>query len=206
MSNVQIVPGKPEHAPAIPQLIYQTAETNFDFLYAGRHDVFTHVIEECWRADKSGFSHKLATVALVDEEVVGLLIGADQPTYKREAENTRDVIIPLLDEPLLKHMGVEGKAFFYLSPAIPESAYFMDILSVSESAQGLGIGKKLVAHAIEDAKRLNCSGIQLNTNADGDAVGFYHSLGFNTLVEARMPDLEERANIGMKLRMVFPLS
>ncbi len=205
-ATVRLCPGRPEHAKAIVPLVYQTAETTFDYLYDNRHDVFAKVIEASWRAEESEFSHKLATVALIDDRVVGVLISSDQPTYKEQSAKMQEIVMPLIDEPLMLHLMNAGPNFMYLSPAIPESAYFIDILSVVDDVQGMGVGKALIAHAREEAKRLGCDSIQLNTDGDGDAVGFYLNIGFTHLVETRMPELDATADVGFKYRMVEQLS
>lgn len=53
------------------------------------------------------------------------------------------------------------------------------LLCVRPSKMGQGIGKKMVQFAIEEAKRLNCSTVRLDTGAQNKpAIALYEKLGF----------------------------
>lgn len=58
-------------------------------------------------------------------------------------------------------------------------------IGVSKAAQGKGVGKKLLAATEEELKQEGVKRVSLTTDFDDNeqAVGFYHSMGYETLYE-----------------------
>lgn len=55
------------------------------------------------------------------------------------------------------------------------------------TSQGLGLGKKLIDFAIEKAKELDCSVVELNVNRGNRAYHFYLKQGFQVVEEVDIP-------------------
>jgi GNAT superfamily N-acetyltransferase len=74
-------------------------------------------------------------------------------------------------------------------------------MTVAEQCRGLGIGKKLLAHAIEYARASGASRLYLETNNKlQNAIHVYESLGFRHLPAERIvPSPYARANVYMEL-------
>jgi diamine N-acetyltransferase len=69
--------------------------------------------------------------------------------------------------------------FIGLEPAFPSSDTLrIHKIYVLPNQQGKGLGKRLIDHAVELAKKLNLSKLHLNVNRFNKAVDFYLHLGF----------------------------
>jgi putative acetyltransferase len=82
-----------------------------------------------------------------------------------------------------------------------DGAFEVAKMTVAEKCRGLGIGKKLLAHAIEYAKEMGASRLYLETNNKlANAIHVYESLGFRHLPpEQVIPSPYARANVYMEL-------
>jgi putative acetyltransferase len=74
-------------------------------------------------------------------------------------------------------------------------------MAVTESAQGQGIGRRLLARAIEEARASGAHRLYLETNRSLlPAIRLYESLGFQQIREERVaPSPYSRANLFMEL-------
>lgn len=64
-------------------------------------------------------------------------------------------------------------------PAGPQEVLIIHTLCVRPSKSGRGIGKQMVRYAIEEARRLGCRGLRLDTGVQNKpAVSLYTGLGF----------------------------
>ena len=84
--------------------------------------------------------------------------------------------------------------------AAPE--YEVVKMAVSDAHQGAGIGRRLLAHATEQAREMGASRLYLETNGTRKtAVRLYESLGFRHLLpEEIVPSPYARAEVFMELR------
>jgi ribosomal protein S18 acetylase RimI-like enzyme len=84
---------------------------------------------------------------------------------------------------LIKH---EGKAlgFMGLEPNYPDSGFLrIHKIYVHPEAQGKGLGRALINHAIDISFDLDLTSIHLNVNRFNRAVYFYKNIGFNVIGE-----------------------
>ncbi len=74
-------------------------------------------------------------------------------------------------------------------------------MTVSEECRGLGIGKQLLSHVIEQAREMGVKRLYLETNRKlQSAIHVYESLGFRHLApEKIVPSPYARANVYMEL-------
>ncbi len=79
-------------------------------------------------------------------------------------------------------------------------------MAVTESAQGIGIGRRLLAHVVAEARASGATRLYLETNHIlSPAIRLYESLGFRHLPPERIiPSPYARADVYMEL--VIPLS
>ena len=82
-----------------------------------------------------------------------------------------------------------------------ESEFELGKMAVTASAQGLGIGKRLMEHCLDFAKRQGITKLILYSNTKlTSAIHLYRKYGF---VEVELESgLYERANIKMELKLV----
>jgi putative acetyltransferase len=74
-------------------------------------------------------------------------------------------------------------------------------MAVSPAMRGLGIGRRLLAHAVEEARSLGAKSLFLGSNARlENAVHLYESIGFRHVPPERLPNMAyTRANVFMEM-------
>jgi putative acetyltransferase len=88
-------------------------------------------------------------------------------------------------------------ALLYMSPGV----YEVSKMGVTQSAQGRGLGRKLLAHTIEQARLLGATRLYLETNhLLLPAIHLYEALGFSRVPpERHVPSPYARADVAMEL-------
>jgi GNAT superfamily N-acetyltransferase len=76
-------------------------------------------------------------------------------------------------------------------------------MAVDENYQGMGIGRKLLRHAVTEARRLGAKTLSLETNTKLEsAVHLYETTGFRHLSPERVAaSVYERANVFMEMKL-----
>lgn len=83
---------------------------------------------------------------------------------------------------------------------VNETIFELSKMAVDEKFQGKNIGNKLIAHCLEEAKRLNLEKIILYSNTTlGPAIHLYEKFGFREIVGFKSD--YKRANIKMELAL-----
>ena len=84
---------------------------------------------------------------------------------------------------------------------ISPGEYEVSKMAVTQSAQGSGIGRLLLAHTIAEAHKSGATRLYLETNHTlAPAIHLYESLGFRTVPPARLtPSPYARADVHMEL-------
>lgn len=83
---------------------------------------------------------------------------------------------------------------------VNETIFELSKMAVDEKFQGKNIGNKLIAHCLEEAKRLNLKKIILYSNTTlGPAIHLYEKFGFREIVGFKSD--YRRANIKMELAL-----
>jgi putative acetyltransferase len=79
--------------------------------------------------------------------------------------------------------------------------YELSKMAVSPELRGLGIGRRLLQHAVEHAKRIGAKSLFLGSNSRlENAVHLYESIGFRHVPAERLPEMPyARANVFMEL-------
>ena len=90
--------------------------------------------------------------------------------------------------PLTSDGGARYAAFWdWLDAHVPsEPCWFLDAVGVAPTAQGRGLGRRLVLHGLERARAEGCPAFLETGNPRN--VPFYESLGFQVVGEQRAPD------------------
>lgn len=83
---------------------------------------------------------------------------------------------------------------------VNETIFELSKMAVDEKFQGKNVGNKLIAHCLEEAKRLNLEKIILYSNTTlGPAIHLYEKFGFREIVGFKSD--YKRANIKMELAL-----
>jgi len=79
--------------------------------------------------------------------------------------------------------------------------YELSKMAVSPSMRGQGIGRRLLLHAIEQAKKLGATSLFLGSNSRlKDAVHLYESVGFRHVPPEELPEMHySRADVFMEI-------
>ena len=84
---------------------------------------------------------------------------------------------------------------------IRNGVYELSKMAVSPALRGLGIGRRLLLHAIAEAKRIGARSLFLGSNAKlANAVHLYESVGFRHVAPENIPPMPySRANVFMEM-------
>jgi len=82
-----------------------------------------------------------------------------------------------------------------------EGTYELSKMAVSPATRGQGIGRRLLAYVIEEAKALNAHTLFLGSSTKlKNAIHLYESLGFRHVPPAELPEMKyARADVFMKM-------
>jgi putative acetyltransferase len=82
-----------------------------------------------------------------------------------------------------------------------EGVFELSKMAVSPSMRGQGIGRRVLAHAVEQARLLGAKSLFLGSNAKlENAVHLYESIGFRHVPPERLPNMAyTRANVFMEM-------
>ncbi len=196
-----LMPAGPEHAQAASRLIYSTDPRLWDCLFENDFDRFLRFFTTMWKEEESLYSHSNATVAVAGGRLAGLEVGYDRDRQDRMIPNmvkrTPEILTPGEFRHYLEIVGY----IRYLTPPIPNHAYYVLFLATDPSDQGKGIGKRLLTCAFDRARERGYDACHLDVAGDNPAVGFYRRLGMEILSESRVLPLEERG-VKSHFRMV----
>jgi ribosomal protein S18 acetylase RimI-like enzyme len=94
----------------------------------------------------------------------------------------------------------------YLNPHVPDAAYYVLALAVTDDVRGAGVGAALLENAMARGRRAGCRTLHLDVLSDNPAVGFYRSHGLETMAETVAPGPCREHGVPMELRMVTMLA
>lgn len=203
--SICIVDAQAEHlAGPIADLIWIVDKPLMTFLFGSR-DRWRRVFASDWPESKGIVCHKQMTLAVRNEEILGVLVSHTLEEFDEHFIHTRERQGRNEGAEFRKHL---NRAFDLMAQLFPhglEGSYFVFDLAVSSKARRLGIGRQLLDVAKSKAKEANCDRICLDVAADNDAVQFYIRMGMHVAVETRIPELADRHGVGTHLHMVLPV-
>jgi putative acetyltransferase len=156
--------------------------------------------------------------ALPEIEIRSLKSGEDTTAFRTLNEEwiTRYFVLEKMDretlgDPENKILGKGGHIFMVFLDheavgcvaLIPlgHGVYELSKMAVSPELRGLGIGRRLLLHAIAEARRIGAKSLFLGSNAKlRDAVHLYESVGFRHVPPEQIPPMPyTRANVFMEM-------
>ncbi len=199
-----------DHTSLIPDLIHMTGPSSYDYQFGRDRELFDPFIEAAWLEPHTIFSHTEATIELEGETLAGIEIGFGGKGWYEMRKNLRGISSNLLESGVttreaLHQMGENSRDAAYMNPYIPNTAYYILALAVSESRRGMGIGAKLLENAIETARTAGYRELHLDVLSDNRAVSFYRAMGLVCKAETIAPRPCREYGIPMEMRMVLSL-
>ncbi len=174
-----------KYTKTIIKLIYQTGTELYNYQFISRKNCYS-AISQSWSLPHSLFEYQNATLAIENDKLIGIEIGFRGEEFKsrRQAMHPIWKKIPKDD---LEIISKRSKECGYLTPFIPNNAYYVLTLSVLSGQQRKGVGRMLINNAIKKAKNFDMRKIHLDVISTYNAVKFYESLGFNCVVRSSAP-------------------
>jgi len=102
----------------------------------------------------------------------------------------------------MAHLGDQAVGCVALIP-LGQGVYELSKMAVSPELRGLGIGRRLLEHAITQAKLIGAKSLFLGSNAKlENAVHLYESVGFRHVAPENIPPMPyTRANVFMEMAL-----
>lgn len=205
------LPASPEAAllSATPQastervadLIWTVDPALCSFLFRGDVTTWRELLRTDWSASVGLLSHSHSRIAMVDNQVAGVIVGHDNETLHDHWSVTLERWFESTDPVMRAHL---PKSFYYLDlllPKIPEDVFYVLELAVAGDLQRHGIGTKLMQDAFDRARGEGYQSLMLDVNATSSALDFYRRLGMEVLIETRVPYLACNHGVGQYLRL-----
>jgi ribosomal protein S18 acetylase RimI-like enzyme len=197
-------------AGQFPDLVHQTGAATYDYLFGPDRVLFDSFMEQSWEAPKNLFSHSETTIVADGSTLLGIELGYGGSDWYKFHSSGGEVIGKLfeagsLNEKSLVALGERSNLISYMNPHIPDHAYYITALSVTEAARGTGLGAKLLTNAIDRARTDGYQELHLDVFSDNPAVQFYQSMGLTCKAETIAPIPCRDNNVPMEMRMVIAL-
>lgn len=196
-------------APLIPDLIRATGPVSYDYQF-GPDGLLDRLVAASWRAPGTLFSAACVTAAVEGDELLGIELGFPGPDFYTLKDGLAALAPDLIGRGVVTRdelaglMKRTGKAS-YLNAHVPGGVYYLHALCAPPRHRGRGIGRALLAAAIERARSAGFRELQLDVLADNPAVGFYQAMGLSILAETRSPELSRDHGFPSELRMAVAL-
>lgn len=193
----------------IPTLIRATGPPAYDYQFPDR-DFFDAFIKASWLQPRNLFSHTEATLVIEKDELLGMEIGYSgrgwyelkDPLFViatglvESGATTRDSLATMFERTAVAS---------YMNPYVPETAYYILVLSVVETHRGSGVGARLLQNSIETARKAGYTELHLDVLSGTPAVEFYRKFGMTCMAETIGPEPCREHGVPMEMRMVLSL-
>ena len=199
-----------KYASLIPDLIHMTGASAYDYQFGADRKLFDPFIEAAWLEPRTLFSHTEATLELDGDTLAGIEIGFGGRSWYELKKVLRSISARLLESgtttrEALSLMGKHARNASYMNPYVPDTAYYILALAVSDSHRGRGMGARLLRNAIATARTAGYRELHLDVLSDNPAVKFYQSMGLACMSETLAPHPCREHGVPMEMRMVLPL-
>lgn len=203
--SLVVEPASAEIAPqALSDLLWSTDPALNGFMFRSK-TVLHQILSSEWPQMNGLLCHRFASTIMDGASVLGLLVAHKAEDYGPNFEAALEHQTGKLAPDDAQHL---EKALYWMDrlfPAPQDGTLYILELAAAARARGKGIGSALIDSACAQAEASGCTSVSLDVAANNDAVAFYHSKGFETLIETRVPWLAETAGIGTHYHMVKSL-
>jgi ribosomal protein S18 acetylase RimI-like enzyme len=199
--NLTLQPARPEDAEAAARLITQTDAELFRYLTGDDLSVWETVAALEWRRERGIYCHTLADVVRDGPELLGLILSYHS-CCGLEIDWSLGDSATRLPPALQERLAEARRTAFFLFPAIPDGAWYVQNIAVAPRAQRTGVGRFLMEAIFDRARAEGCAECHVDVDGSLPAVRFYECLGMSVLVETRVPSIP---GVSAHFRMVKDL-
>jgi len=199
-----------EFAGQFPELIHATGAATYNYLFGVDRVLFDAFMKLSWVEPKNLFSHSETTIVADGSKLLGIELGYGGTDWYAFHGAGGSIIEKLfasgdMTAETLGALGERTSLISYMNPHIPDHAYYIVALSVTEAARGTGMGAKLFTNAIDRARKDGYKELHLDVFSDNPAVQFYQSMGLTCRAETIAPIPCRGNDVPMEMRMVIAL-
>lgn len=197
------------YAHDIPELVWATGPVSYEYHFADR-SLFDAVVLGSWSCDGTLFAADATSMAVEDDELMGIEIGMPGPEYRVRQAALGPVWQRLVQNEQIDPDDIPGvltrsEHASWLNPVIHDDTYYIHALSVKPDFRGKRLGYHLIQNAMAKAVEQGFAKLQLDVLSDNPAVAFYQAVGLTVLAETRAPD-PSAFGVPPELRMGMALS
>lgn len=167
-----------ESAPVLLPYLFGGKQATLDFLHAaslyddGQYSANNHLVAV-------GQLQFLNEVQIKDDHAIACMTLWNNKQPLSFQKQTIQSLLDLLSEPQLKHLSDSNAELEKVLIPPMQDELCVGHLAVSKPYRGLGIGKKLIAKAIQNARQQAFSKLVLDVDADNhQALSFYRACDF----------------------------
>ena len=146
-NDITIESAKPIDPETAASLTYSTAPPIVDYMFNGDREVMLGFLSDSWQKPDGIFSHNTCTSATRDGSLLGINIGFTAETLHENAVITMGHAEESLDETTFARFADLMGWFSYLSPPVPEDAFFIFTLAVKDASGNLLSATEAILHA-----------------------------------------------------------
>lgn len=206
MSDLVIRNARPEDAKIAGELIYFAGQCFFNhtFGFGTDKEKALDFIEYAYVKEAGAFSYKFATIAESDDKIVGLELGYDGDTKKKQDSIVEKQIMKYYKLPQLIRLFRRGLHVNKFFDDAPNDVYYLASIAVVPEARGRGISNVLIENVFRKMEKGGLKRCILDVSITKEnVIGLYRKFGFKIIGEYRNPKLEKRYNLEGQYRMVY---
>ena len=166
---------KPSDSNIVNELIYVTGPDLFLYMFGKRaKDVLSYLFEKEYNL----FSYEHCRIVEINDEIAGMILGYGYEAIEKESRNTGRLIMRYYGPGFITRV-INLIRMDRIISDLSKGDYYISNVAIFEKFRRYGIGKRLIANAIDGAKKLNKSHIALDVEGNNkNAIEFYYHLGF----------------------------
>uniref|UniRef100_A0A7C4U6Z7 GNAT family N-acetyltransferase n=1 Tax=candidate division WOR-3 bacterium TaxID=2052148 RepID=A0A7C4U6Z7_UNCW3 len=150
-------------------------------------DKIKTVLQDLFHYHFNLFSFEHVYFAEVDGEKAGMILGYDWQVKKREDLRTGFLLFKKIGVSILCKFSTLMK-FNATVGSVCDGEYYISNIATYPQHRGLGVGKRLILEAEQEAKVVGAERILLDVEKENiSAIDFYKKLGYKTIKEFSIP-------------------
>ena len=191
MGEIIISKAEPIDPEIAASLAYDTAPPVYDYMFNSDREVMLGFLSDAWKKPDGMWSHSTCTSASRDGSLLGINVGFTAETLHENVMITMGHAEESLDEATFARLADLMGWFAYLSPPVPDDAFYILSLAVRDDLRGQGVGRMLIEDTFSNAKSEGFESCHLDVLSTSPAVEFYKAVGMDHYSISQVPALDE---------------